>query len=330
MRNDKQDGERSAMSNPQGPDRHPEDASERTGELPVWGGPPPGGWGADPESTGAWSPEQDGRDGWGGAGGAPGWADRGAGDAGWDPRTARHDASRDAGPGADPAATGAWSPQDTGSWDSRSRDTGSWDTGGRDDRGAGQDTRGGAHSAPLWGDEAPPDQGDTWAVPTGRRGGRRRAPEGPADAVPAGAPPAGYPEEPTVAQQPGDGGGWSGAGPGAEPWAPSEAVRAPAGNGKKWALAGAGVLLVAVLAVSALVWPAWLLTSHLDQTALQTGVNQVLTEDYGLQVGAVQCPDDVEVSAGTQFACQAVVDGEQVEVAGIVTSDEGDYQVNRV
>ncbi|MCM3845035.1 DUF4333 domain-containing protein [Pseudonocardia sp. DR1-2] len=71
-------------------------------------------------------------------------------------------------------------------------------------------------------------------------------------------------------------------------------------------------------------------SDRLDRTALQAGVNQVLTQDYGLQVGAIACPEDVEVSAGTQFTCQAVVDGEQVEVPVVVTSDQGDYQVGRV
>lgn len=273
------------MSNPQGPGRHPDDdtdASERTGELPVWGAPPAGGWGAAGgrdglEQTGAWSPEQDDR-----AGGAGrGWSDQGAADGGWAPRTARHDAG---------------------------------------------------DAAPLWGDETPPDQGDSWAVPTGRRGGRRRAPEEPTDAVPADSPASGWPSEQPTAAHPGDGGGAGGWAPveqGDEPWAPREAVRTPLDR-TKWGLIGGGVLLVAVVLVTALLWPGWAVTTYLDQTALQTGVNQVLTQDYGLTVGAVQCPGDVEVSAGTQFSCQAVVDGEQVEVPGVVTSDEGDYQINRV
>ncbi|MBP2368304.1 DUF4333 domain-containing protein [Pseudonocardia parietis] len=288
------------MSNPQGPDRHPEDATERTGELPAWGTPPPGGWGADPATTGAWSPERDPRE---------GWAGQGAADAGWDPGTAQQSAGRDAG------ATGAWAPQDTGGWDASEQAT---------------------RSAPVWGDEAASDQGDSWAVPTGPRR-RRRAGEPadavPTDAVPAASPASAWADDQATTAQPADGARGSGAWPasrdGEEPWAPPEAVRSGL-DAKKWGLIGGGVLLVAILLVTALVWPAWALPQHLDQTALQTGVNQVLTEDYGLTVGAVQCPDDVTVSAGTTFSCQAVVDGEQVEVPGVVTSDEGDYQVNRV
>ena len=251
------------MSNPYGRGRHPDDgtdATERTGELPAWGAPPPGGWGADPASTGAWSPDQDARDGW-------------------------------AGPG---------------------------------------DT---TRAAPVWGDESPGDQGDTWAVPTGR-GGRRRAPEAPTEAVPAsspGSPGSAWGDQTTTAQ-PSDGawsGGWPDAEQGGQPWEPQEAAREPRTT-KKWGLIGGGAVLVVIVLVTAFLWPAWAIPRHLDQTALQTGVNQVLTEDYGLEVGAVQCPDDVVVSAGTAFSCQAVVGGEQVEVPGVVTSDEGDYQVNRV
>ncbi|BBG02174.1 MULTISPECIES: DUF4333 domain-containing protein [Pseudonocardia] len=342
------------MSNPQGPDRHTAhdaDATEQTGEIPAWGTPPPGGWGADPESTGAWSPERDGSD----TGAAPAdtgaWAQQESGAAGW-------------GAQQDPAATGWGAQQDgaaegwgtqqnpaTGDWPAQP-DNGAGGWGAQQDPAAGgwgaqQDPAaagwgtqqdgaaggwGGAQpvgtaGAPpqqegaLWGDEAP-SQDDTWAVPTGRRR-RRRAADEPADAVPASSPASAWAGDTTTAQ-PADG-GWGAD----QPWAPPEQVKKPSGA-RTWILIGGAVLLVAVLALSAFVWPAWAITRHLDQTALQAGVNQVLTEDYGLEVGAVQCPDDVVVSAGTAFSCQAVVDGEQVEVPGLVTSDEGDYQINRV
>ena len=323
------DGERSAMSNPQGRDRHPEDATERTGELPAWGGTPPGGWGADPAATGAWSPERDARD---------GWAGPGAADAGRHPHAAPQDAARDAGRGADPGATGAWGPDGTGGWapapDPGGRpgqeaaagwtdhDTDGWNVQG----GAAGDPGGTAQAAPVWGDEAA-QEGDGWAIPTGRR--RHRGPDdpdgvAPTDAVPAGSPASVWAGDQATTAQPADD-----AGHGATSWAPQESGRAPLDR-RKWGLIGGGVLLVALVLASAFLWPAWAIPPRLDQTALQTGVNQVLSEDYGLEVGAVQCLDDVVVSAGTTFSCQAVVDGEQVEVPGVVTSDEGDYQVNRV
>ncbi len=45
------------MNNPQGPDRHPEDAAGADRGDPRLGHATAGGWGADPETTGAWSPE---------------------------------------------------------------------------------------------------------------------------------------------------------------------------------------------------------------------------------------------------------------------------------
>lgn len=298
------------MSNPQGPDRYREDPAEQTGELPAWGQQPPGGWG-DPD--GAPSPGPDRRP-------APDWADQGAVDAGWDPDTARRDPGRDSGwGGPDPAATGGWDPQATGGW-------GPGPAGGWPDGGAAGDT---TRPAPLWGDDAA-GQDDGWAVPTGRRGRRRAAePDAPVDAVPGGSPSSGWGAEPAA---PGEG-AWGAAGD--EPWSPRENVRSPRtgpfGLGLAvWGAIAAAVVLLAVVLVTAFLVPGWAVTRNLDQTALQNGVTQVLTQDYGLGVGAVQCPDDVAVSTGTEFSCQAVVDGEQVEVPGTVTSDEGDYQVGRV
>ncbi|GAA1379138.1 hypothetical protein GCM10009613_01330 [Pseudonocardia kongjuensis] len=301
------------MSNPQGPERRgadDADATEQTGEIPAWGTPPPGGWGADPESTGAWAPGWDGDEDRARQADTGGWAQQDAG--GW-AGTRQDGAGGWAGTQQDDAAGGwAGTPQDAG---------GGWGAAPQRDPGAG-DPAGAQQDGAPWGDEAPQAQDDTWAVPTGRRR-RRRAAEEPTDAVPASSPSSAWAGDTTTAQ-PADG-GWGAD----QPWAPPEKVQRPSGT-RTWILAGGAVLLVAVLALSAFVWPAWAITRQLDQTALQAGVNQVLTEDYGLEVGAVQCPDDVVVSAGTAFSCQAVVDGEQVEVPGLVTSDEGDYQVNRV
>ncbi|MEV1290858.1 DUF4333 domain-containing protein [Pseudonocardia sp. NPDC049635] len=309
------------MSNPQGPDRHTgrdTDATEQTGEIPAWGTPPPGGWGAEPESTGAWAPERDDTGAWAppdpATGGLPGARQDGA-DPGWN--TADPAAGGTGGWGAaphDPAAgsAGGWGPVE------QEPAAGGWGAAQQDGPAGASPQQAGA----LWGDEAQA-QGDTWAVPTGRRR-RRRTAEEPTDAVPASSPASAWAGDTTTAQ-PADGGGWGSD----QPWAPPEKVQRPSTT-RMWILAGGAALLVTVLALSAFVWPAWAVSRHLDQTALQAGVNQVLTESYGHEVGAVQCPDDVVVAQGTAFSCQAVVDGEQVEVPGLVTSDEGDYQVNRV
>lgn len=313
------------MSNPQGPERRwSDDAAdvEQTGELPAWGQQPPGGWGsaesADRTSTGGWAPDRN-----------PGWEDRGSTDAGWDPDTAARDARRDAGWGADPAATGGWNPEQTGGWNAEQ--TGGWntrDTGGWEAPAAGGATR----SAPLWGDDATgPDDG--WAVPAGRRARRHAADDDPGAtaAVPAESPRSRWGAEPADPSG-GQGGEWE---PGEEPWAPRENVRSPRtgpfGLGlRTWGLIAAGVVVVAAVLVTAFLIPGWALTPTMDRTALQNGVNKVLSQDYGLQVGAVQCPDEVAVEVGAEFRCQALVDGEQVEVPGVITSEQGDYQVKRV
>ncbi|MCO7192854.1 DUF4333 domain-containing protein, partial [Pseudonocardia sp. McavD-2-B] len=194
-----------------------------------------------------------------------------------------------------------------------------------------------ARGESLWGDEAGSDTGTDggWAVPTGRRARRRAAETGaPTDAVPTSSPGSPWADAQTTAAVPADGGsgpgGWQNPGPGEdEPWVSRDAVRSPSRT-RLYILAGVGAVVVAALVVGALFWAGVLGSDRLDRTALQAGVNQVLTQDYGLQVGAIACPEDVEVSAGTQFTCQAVVDGEQVEVPVVVTSDQGDYQVGRV
>ena len=218
------------------------------------------------------------------------------------------------GPDAGPP-TGAWDPADEGNRDgyddeyvgrrrAEDRDAGGWGAapapwGDRADGGYDQETR--YDQDPAYDD----GQGGAWS------------------------------EAPTAAVWGPDAGRDDRFAPGDEPWAPREAVRTPrrgpGGLGTR-ALAGigAGVLVVLVLAVTAFLYPGWAVSRTLDQTALQNGVTQVLTQNYGLQVGAVQCPDDVTVAAETEFSCQALVDGEQVTVAGVVTSDNGDYQVKRV
>lgn len=105
----------------------------------------------------------------------------------------------------------------------------------------------------------------------------------------------------------------------------------PRGGGKKL-IAGAAVLVVvlAVLAVTAFWKPGFLVTEEFDQQALQAGVTQILTQDYGLGATGVSCPEGQKVAAGTTFTCSANVDGEAVEVPVTVLDDQGTYQVGRV
>ncbi len=324
------------MSTPQGPDREGRHGAEgeQTGELPTWGTPPPGGWGQadDPdatgqdeelfggpgrsEATGAWTPT-------GGAGSTGVWEQTGgAGSTGaWAPAGGAQDTGGGAPAGNE--GTGGWQARPGGrrraedrvpdqgweqGWDQQHR--GDWEPSPWDQP-PGPRSEAPTDRTPVWGDEA------TGAAPAG---GRRRAPDDDRDA----AAPGGVwgPTDNGVVQ-------------GDEPWAPDDVVRRPKrgpfglGTG---ALAGigAGVLVVAVLLVLAFVAPGFAVTRTLDKTALQNGVTQILSQNYRLQVGSVDCPDDIEVTTGTTFECQAVVDGEQLGVPGRVITDDGAYQVGRV
>ena len=108
--------------------------------------------------------------------------------------------------------------------------------------------------------------------------------------------------------------------------------RGQSGGGGKKLIAGAAVLVIvlAVLAVTAFWKPGFLVTEEFDQQALQAGVTQILTQDYGLGATGVTCPEGQEVAAGTTFTCSATVDGEAVEVPVTVLDDQGTYQVGRV
>lgn len=268
----------------------PADWTDETGSRAAGG---TGSWAATGGSgeTGSWAPT-------GGAGETGSWAP--AGDPG---QTVGRP------PGGGTGQAGGW-PTDPGT--GNPEPAAGWDEGGWDDGRGGVPEQGGRQ--PVWGDEA--------TVATPAPGGRRRRAEEPDDGW----------GDPDPAASPGQQEQFA---PGEEPWAPNEAVRPPRRGPFGLAPAalagiGAGVVVLAVLAVLAFVAPGFAVTSTLDKTALQNGVTQVLTQNYKLQVGSVDCPDDVEASTGTAFACQALVDGEQVSVPGQVTSDEGDYQVGRV
>lgn len=336
------------MSTPEGPDRQGRYGSdgEQTGELPTWGTPPPGGWGqagpdapgpdedlrgrGAPDATGGWAPTGgSGSTGvWeqtGGAGSTGAWAPAGGAQetGGWTPAADAGTGGWAAQPGGrrrteDHAPDQAW-----GQHPGQGQGQGGWEQGWDQSQGGGWDQgwdqgpeAGGAGRQPVWGDEA------TVAAPAG---GRRRAAEEPDDGRAGG--------------DPGPAGVWgptdNGVVPADEPWAPDEVVQRPKsgpfGLGRG-ALAGigAGVVVLLVLAVLAFIAPGFAITRTLDKTALQNGVTQILGQDYRLQVGAVDCPDDVEVSTGTTFECQAIVDGEQLAVPGRVLTDDGAYQVGRV
>jgi hypothetical protein len=91
----------------------------------------------------------------------------------------------------------------------------------------------------------------------------------------------------------------------------------------------AAVVVLAVVAVLGFVSPGFFNTRVLDAAAVQSGVQQVLTQDYDLEVQSVTCPDGTEVATDATFECTAVIDGEQVAVPIRITSEDGNYEVGR-
>ena len=94
-------------------------------------------------------------------------------------------------------------------------------------------------------------------------------------------------------------------------------------------LGAAAVLVLAVVGVLGFVAPGFFNTRVLDTAAVQDGVRQVLSQDYGLEVQSVTCPDGTAVATDATFECTAVIDGEQVAVPIRITSEDGNYEVGR-
>lgn len=95
----------------------------------------------------------------------------------------------------------------------------------------------------------------------------------------------------------------------------------------------AGVLIGAV-AASLIAVPLTLLsvgrlfTPMLDRGAVQTGVADVLKQDFGLaDVEKVECPGDQPAVTGTQFECTFSYSGTSYPVAVEVINDQGQYRV---
>jgi hypothetical protein len=97
-----------------------------------------------------------------------------------------------------------------------------------------------------------------------------------------------------------------------------------------WILTGIAVVVLGAVLVLGFVTPGFFVTRVFDAGALQSGVQRVLTDDYGIEgVTGVTCGEDIQVTAGATFQCQATVDGETLDVPVRVTSDDGNYEVGR-
>ena len=147
---------------------------------------------------------------------------------------------------------------------------------------------------------------------------------GPEPAAGGGAVPGPYGDEPQY--------GWQ---PQYEPsWGqdyPTKPRRSAQQRGRQRLLVAAvAALVVVVVLVLGFVTPGWFVTRVFDAAAVQTGVAKILTDDYATDgVADVRCPQNVQVTAGATFSCDATIDGDPVTVPITVTDDRGGYQVGR-
>lgn len=119
-------------------------------------------------------------------------------------------------------------------------------------------------------------------------------------------------------------------------WRPERRERTRGLPGRPGGLAllrniGFAVVGAGIVAASGFLWPGWAVTTVFDKPAVEGGMQRVLSTSYGLDVGWVDCPADIAVTADARFTCKALVDGEQVTVPARVTDeDTAAYIVERV
>jgi len=105
----------------------------------------------------------------------------------------------------------------------------------------------------------------------------------------------------------------------------------PSGGSSKlpWILVGVVVVVLAAVGVLGFVTPGFFVTKVFDATALNDGVRTVLTNDYGLTVDNVTCPEGQRVSQGATFQCDVGVAGQPQKVTITVSNNDGAYEVSR-
>lgn len=96
-----------------------------------------------------------------------------------------------------------------------------------------------------------------------------------------------------------------------------------------WVLTGVGAIGLLAVLVLGFVVPGYFTTTVFDQNAVQSGVQRILTQEYGQPAQQVTCPPAQEVRPGATFTCQAIIDGQSRDVRITVKSDAGEYEVAR-
>jgi hypothetical protein len=143
---------------------------------------------------------------------------------------------------------------------------------------------------------------------------------------PYGQPPQ-YGQYPPQQQQP-----YYGQQPGQYDYGQPSGFGAPAAGKKKgggkllWITIAVVVVVVAALGVTGFWKPGFFVTKVLDQSAVQNGVQQTLSQ-YGVTADSVSCPAKQEVKAGNTFTCTAAVDGKPQQVTVTIQDSNGNYQV---
>ena len=93
------------------------------------------------------------------------------------------------------------------------------------------------------------------------------------------------------------------------------------------------IVAVIVLAAAAILlfWkPGFLNTTVFDSSQMESGVESVLTDEYGISnVGDVSCPSGKEITKGNEFTCTVQIDGADQEVPITVNDSEGNYTVGQ-
>ncbi|MBY8860452.1 DUF4333 domain-containing protein [Nocardia sp. CA2R105] len=93
---------------------------------------------------------------------------------------------------------------------------------------------------------------------------------------------------------------------------------------------GGGIGAVVVIVVVVVLAVVFLGSDKLDNSAVQSGVQKVLKDSYGIDdVQNVNCPSGQKVEVGKTFTCSLKVGGEQKNVTIKVTKSDGTYEVGR-
>jgi hypothetical protein len=100
-------------------------------------------------------------------------------------------------------------------------------------------------------------------------------------------------------------------------------------TGLIWTLVVVIVVIIAVVAILGFVWPGWFTQKVFDNSTVQTGIQQILHDDYKLPVSSVTCTGTHPVKVGSTFSCTAVIGGQSKQVQVTVKTADGLYQVSQ-